>query len=98
MNSLNKFLALSLVFLTLSSLMMLTVAPVSAQAGYKPSVPQINSIKFVDSSYDVPPSSTTTVDQYTGKETTTTKPGYHVEQTSIEVTIKNQPFTPYTNG
>jgi len=59
-------------------------------------VPQFT-VKLIDTSYDVPPSSTTTVDQYTGKETTTTIPGYHVDQKSIEVTIKNQPFTPYTN-
>ena len=62
------------------------------QATSKPSVPQISSIKSVDSSYDVPPSSTT--DQYTGG--TITYPGYCVNQMSIEVTIKNQPFTPYT--
>lgn len=87
---------LLLMCLTTSSLLVFTVTPVSAQAGYKPSVPQISSVKLVDSSYDVPPSTTITVDQYTGKETTTTKPGYHVNQKSIEVTIKNQPFTPYT--
>ncbi|MDR2720317.1 MAG: hypothetical protein LBC03_05900, partial [Nitrososphaerota archaeon] len=58
----------------LASLSVLTVAPVTAQEGFKPSVPQISSVKLVDSSYDVPPSSTTTVDQYTGKETTTTTP------------------------
>ncbi|MCL2690890.1 MAG: hypothetical protein FWE56_01370 [Candidatus Bathyarchaeota archaeon] len=81
--------------MSVSCLMVFTVAPVSAQAGYKPAVPQISSIKLVDSSYDVPPTSTTTVDQYTGKETTTTAPGYHVNSLTIEVTIKNQPFTPY---
>ena len=43
----------------------------------------------------MPPKTTTTVDQYTGKETTTTIPGYRVENKSIEITIKNQPFTPY---
>ncbi|MDR2720515.1 MAG: hypothetical protein LBC03_06920, partial [Nitrososphaerota archaeon] len=53
-------------------------------------------VKLVDNSYVVPPYSTTTVDQYTGKETTTTTPSYHVNQKSIEITIKNQPFTPYT--
>jgi len=86
---------LLVVCLVVSSFSVLAVSSVSAQAGYKPSVPQISSIKLVDSSYDVPPSTTTTVDQYTGKETTTTTPGYHINQKSIEVTIKNQPFTPY---
>jgi hypothetical protein len=83
--------------LVVSSLIAFTVTPVTAQAGYKPSVPQISNVKSVDSSYDVPSSSTTTVDQYTGKETTTTISGYHVNQKSIEITIKNQPFKPYTN-
>jgi len=36
--------------------------------------------------------------QYTGKETTITNSGYRVEKYDIEVTIKNQPFTPYTNA
>jgi len=49
--------------------MVLTVVSTTVQAAStKPSVPQISSIKFVDSSYDVPSSSTTTVDQYTGKK------------------------------
>jgi hypothetical protein len=72
-----------------------TVTPVSAQAGYKPSVPEFT-VKLVDYSYDVPPSTTTTIDQYTGEKVTTTTPGYHIENKTIEITIKNQPFTPYT--
>jgi hypothetical protein len=88
----HKYVALMLIIcLVASGLSVLAVPPVTAQAGYKPSAPQISSIKSVDSSYDVPPSSTT--DPYTG--VTTTYPGYRVNQMSIEVTIKNQPFTPY---
>ncbi|MCL1977393.1 MAG: hypothetical protein FWG55_04720, partial [Candidatus Bathyarchaeota archaeon] len=49
------------------------VTSVSAQAGYKPSAPQFT-VKLIDNSYDVPPSTTTTVDQYTGKETTAITP------------------------
>jgi hypothetical protein len=96
MNLTNKFLTTVFVFMLLSSLFALSVMPTITQAASKPSVPQF-SVKFFDSSYDVPPSTTKTVDQYTGKETTTTIPGYHVTQMSVEVTIKNQPFTPYTN-
>lgn len=62
----------------------------------KPSVPQF-SVKIVSYPYDVPPTTTTTVDPYTGKETVTTQPGYRVENKSIEVTIRNQPFSPYTD-
>jgi len=54
-------------------------------------------VKLVNDSYDVPPSTTTTVDQYTGKETTITIPGYRVVQLKLAVTIKNQPFTSSTN-
>ena len=56
----------------------------------KPLTPEFT-VKIVAHPYDVPPKTTTTIDQYTGKETTTTQPGYHVENKSIEITIKNQP-------
>jgi len=59
----------------------------------KPSVPEFT-LKFVDHSYDVPP--TYSIDPYTGKNVMT-QAGYHVENKSIEVTIKNQPFTSYRN-
>ena len=60
----------------------------------RPSVPEF-SVRILAYPYDVPAKTTTTIDQYTGKETTITQPGYHVENKSIEIIIKNQPFTPY---
>ncbi len=66
----------------------------TAQSIPKPSVPEFT-LKLVDNSHDVAPTTTTTIDQYTGKQTVTTQPGYHVTDRSIEVWIKNQPFTPY---
>lgn len=60
----------------------------------KPSTPEFR-VQVVSHPYDVPSKTTTTIDQYTGKETTYTQPGYRVENKSIEITIKNQPFTPY---
>ena len=81
---------LLVICLVVSSFSVLAVSSVSAQAGYKPSVPQFT-VELVDSSYDVSPSSTT--DPYTG--VTSTFPGYRVNQKSIEITIKNQPFTAY---
>ena len=56
----------------------------------KPSVPEFT-VKLVDSSYDVP--TTYSIDPYTGENVT--HAGSHVERRSIEVKIKNQPFTPY---
>ncbi|MCL2643448.1 MAG: hypothetical protein FWD52_08090 [Candidatus Bathyarchaeota archaeon] len=79
----------------LSSLIMLCIVSAPVQAISNLYVPQF-SVKLVDNSYDLPSNTTTTVDSYTGKETTTTYPGYHIVDRKIEVTIKNQPFTPYT--
>jgi hypothetical protein len=62
-----------------------------------PSVPEFT-LKLVEHPYDVSPA--TTIDPYTGKNTTT-RAGYQVENKSIEITIKNQPYeysfnrTPY---
>jgi hypothetical protein len=60
----------------------------------KPSVPEFT-LKYVDYSYDVPP--TYGIDEYTGK-TIVTKPGEHVDNRTIEITIKNQAFTPFTDA
>jgi hypothetical protein len=58
----------------------------------KPSIPEFT-VKLVDSSYDVPASSS--IDPYTGQ--TITNPAEHVDNRTIEVKVKNQPFTPYTD-
>lgn len=66
----------------------------------KLSVPEFT-VNIVDHSYDTPPTTPTyTTDPYTGeqKQTTTGSPSYHIENKSIEITIKNQPFTPYTDS
>ena len=60
----------------------------------KPSVPEFT-LKLEAHPYDVPP--TYKIDQYTGKNVTD-KAGYHVENKSIVITIKNQAFTPSFNG
>ncbi|MCL2643616.1 MAG: hypothetical protein FWD52_08955 [Candidatus Bathyarchaeota archaeon] len=88
MSSVRKLLALTLIILVLSGFIVFLVNSVNVYAASKPSVPQL-SVKFIDNSYDVPPTQTT--DPYTG--VTTTQPGYHVSRIVPEVTIKNQPFT-----
>jgi hypothetical protein len=55
-------------------------------------------VKFVDRSYDVPVTNRTTIDPFTGQEVTTSSGGYHVTNKTIDVTIKNQPFTPIDLG
>lgn len=77
-----------LALLALYSLVM--VENVFGQSISKPSVPEFT-LKLVDSSYDVP--TTYSIDPYTGDNVT--HEGYHVESRTIEVKIKNQPFTPY---
>lgn len=57
------------------------------------SVPEFT-VKLVAYPYDVP--TTYSTDPYTGE--TITHQGYRVENKSIEVRIKNQPFTPYTDA
>jgi hypothetical protein len=69
--------------------------PAFAQSIPKPSTPKFT-LKLIDTSHDVPSSTTTTTDPYTGKQTVTIHPGYHVQSGTIEVTIKNQQFTPYS--
>ena len=91
--SVNKFLPLILIVLLLSHLLPLSIIPANVQAASKPSVPQFT-VKFIDNSYDLPPKYTT--NPYTG-ETIQSYAGYHIKDQSIEITIKNQPFTPYTN-
>jgi hypothetical protein len=48
-------------------------------------------VKLVDSSYDVP--TTYSTNPYTGEKVT--HPSYRVESRTIEIKIKNQPFTPF---
>jgi hypothetical protein len=80
------------VILTVSSLIVVKPAPAVASIP-KPSVPEFT-VKLVDHSYDVP--TTSSIDPYTGQNVS--HPGYHVENYTIDVTIKNQPFVPTDAG
>ena len=51
-------------------------------------------IQLGNHSYEVPLVTTTTTNQYTGQQTTTTQPGYYVENMTIDIAITNQPFVP----
>ena len=70
------------------------IKPTFAQSIPTPSVPQFT-VRYVDYSYDVPPKYG--IDQYTGQNVTI-QAGYHVDNRSIEFTIKNQQFTPYNDS
>ena len=79
-----------ILILTSSSLMMVE----SARAQTQPSVPEFT-VKLEAHPYEEPP--TFKVDPYTG-ENLTTRQGYRVENRSIVVTIKNQPFDNWFNS
>ncbi len=93
MRLLSKSLILLLIISFTISALSLSIKPTTAQTIPKPSVPEFT-VKYVDYSYDVPP--TYGIDQYTGKNVTISE-GYHIDNRSIEFTIKNQQFTPYTD-
>jgi len=98
MGTMSKILALILILcLVLPGLIMFTAKPIIVQAAHKPVAPEF-SVKLASHPYDVPTTTTTWIDPYTGEKTTTTNQGYRVENRSIEITIKNRPFTPYTNA
>jgi hypothetical protein len=63
----------------------------------KPSVPEFT-VTFADHSYDVAPSTISTTNPYNNKTTTTTIPGYHVQNYTIDLTIKNQPYPATIDG
>ena len=75
----------------------LHVGLVASESIPKPSIPRFT-LSYVDKSYDVPPTTTSATDPYTNKTTTTKIPGYHVENSAIEVAIKNQPFPSTVGG
>lgn len=84
-------------FVVMLIVLILTVIPSKLAVGSvtKPSVPEF-SLKSIENPYDIPP--TTTIDPYTGK-TMITDFGRHIENKSIEMKIKNQPFTSFSvNG
>jgi hypothetical protein len=96
----NKIFALVLIFtMVISSLSLFIAKPVSAQSTPKPSIPEFT-VSVTDQSYDVQTTTTTTTSPYDGHISTTTTPGYHEVNGSIELSIKNQPFTPHygSNG
>ena len=81
----------------LRTLMLITVLVLSTLvmigSAFAQSVPEFT-LKYIDLSYNVPPTYGT--DPYTGK-TIITQDSYHIDNRSLQFTINNQPFTPYTD-
>ncbi len=91
----NKKFSLMAIFI-LSASAMLTVSP-SCVLAANPSVPEFT-VAYVDHSYVVPVTHWITTDPYTGEQITHSSGGEHVDNRTIDVTIKNQPFTPYKDS
>jgi hypothetical protein len=91
MGKVQIFFRLFIIILIVSGLVM--IKPASAQTMPKPSVPEFT-LKYVDDSYNV--TAAYGIDPYTGKSVVT-REGYYVQNKSIELTIKNQPFDSYYN-
>lgn len=87
------FTLLLTLIIAMSCLTLLNVNPANAQTIPKPSVPEFT-VEVRDSSYDVPPTTTTRTD-LDGRLITSTSPGYHVSSGNVVLTIINQPFTSY---
>ena len=87
-----RIFALFAVLLIMSISVLAIANPISAQSIPKPSVPQFNLTFVPQAPTDAAP--TYGVDHYTGK-TLMLSPGYHIDNSFIQITIKNQAFTSY---
>jgi len=90
-NSSKNFALILILIIVLSGLRLLMVKPTNAQSIPTPSVPEFT-LNFDQHSSDKPAVFTT--DPYTGKQQEL-EPAKHYEWETINITIKNQPFTPY---
>jgi len=70
---------------------------VNAQAIPKTSVPDFT-VKLIDNSYDVSPTTSSITNYYTNKTTTINVPGYHIQNMTIQISIKNQPYPMTVDG
>jgi hypothetical protein len=68
-----------------------------AQPIAKLSTPEVT-IKLVNHSYEVAPTSSSSTYPYNNKTTTITTPGYHVQNFTIDLTVKNQPIPSSIDG
>ena len=98
MGKIGKTFALFLTFIVAMPCLTLLVAkPANGQTIPKPAVPEFT-LTLADHSYDVPLTYTYSTDPYTGKQVQTPHGGYHVDNKTIDATIRNQPFTPYISN
>jgi hypothetical protein len=83
----HRAIALALIIVLVASSMLL-LQTACAQSITQPSAPELT-VKQIDQSYDVPLTYRTSTNPYTGQQETTSEGGYHVENKTIQLTIKN---------
>ena len=79
-----SFVLILILIMAILTLSLLTIEPACAQSIPMPSVPQFT-VKLINETYSV-----TTTNPYTEVNTT-----QRIDNASIEITIENQPFSPY---
>ncbi len=95
MGSMSKgFALLFILTMSVSCLILLIIRPSYAQSIPTPSVPEF-SLKYFTKSLDSEPE--TSINPYTGQNETISS-GYHYDTRNVEITIKNQPFNPFTDS
>jgi hypothetical protein len=87
-------LATLLLITVLAASSLIIISSVFAQSITKPSIPEFTA-EYVDNSYDIAPTYTT--DPYTNNKVIQTY-GDHVDNRTVVITIKNEPFTPFTDS
>ncbi len=95
MGSISKSLTLILILIMTVSSLSILVKPANAQSIPTPSVPQFT-VSYVDRSYKAPITTTQTTDPFTGQPVTHTSGGQYVENKTIDIKIKNEPYTSTT--
>ncbi len=89
-----EVVSLLLILLLIISVGSLICQPSNAQSIRKPTIPEFT-LKFINNPLYLPPRYG--IDPYTGKNVTF-EDSYFIQNRSVELTIKNQPFTPYTDA
>jgi hypothetical protein len=82
--------AISILVLITAMVLTCSIVAGTSTSITKPSIPSFT-LKLIDSSYDIP--TTTVTDHYTGQ--ILTNDGSHVEARTLQITINNEPFTPF---
>jgi hypothetical protein len=93
MNSVKRMF---IIFLTASASASLLTGLATASIP-QPPIPEFT-LDYIDASYDVPPTTASTINPYNNQTTASTTPGYHVNNTYILVSIKNHPFPSSVDG